>query len=254
MVCGLLAIGGVGGSGTRVVARISQEVGCFLGNTLNDSLDNLEYTKRFKRKDISSLPDVEFNALAQEFSALLREEFSLTGYTRCGWKEPNTHVSINRLLNLVPELSYIHVFRNGLDMALSKNQSQTALWGEEFVGHATVGPINPRYSLKYWCAVHRRMEELAKLDHLRSRIHFLNFDRLVLEPKQTLRGMFAFMSETASSSAMETLEGLISNPFTANRWRLVGKDAFDKEDFDFCVRFMKDRGDVGELYHGQFTP
>lgn len=47
-----LVIGGIGGSGTRVVAEICQQLGIYLGSYLNGSLDNLWYTALFKRSDL----------------------------------------------------------------------------------------------------------------------------------------------------------------------------------------------------------
>jgi len=47
---GPIIIGGIGGSGTRVIAQILRELNCFIGNDLNESLDNLSYTLLFKRK------------------------------------------------------------------------------------------------------------------------------------------------------------------------------------------------------------
>lgn len=46
---GPVVIGGVGGSGTRVVARILEILGFYLGEDLNDARDNLWYTLLFKR-------------------------------------------------------------------------------------------------------------------------------------------------------------------------------------------------------------
>ncbi|MCK9424094.1 MAG: sulfotransferase [Bacteroidales bacterium] len=46
---GPIVIGGIGGSGTRVLARILMELNYFIGNDLNESLDNLSYTLLFKR-------------------------------------------------------------------------------------------------------------------------------------------------------------------------------------------------------------
>lgn len=44
-----LVIGGLGGSGTRLVAEIAQELGYFLGRDLNHARDNLWFTLLFKR-------------------------------------------------------------------------------------------------------------------------------------------------------------------------------------------------------------
>lgn len=44
-----VVIGGVGGSGTRLVAKILLEIGYYLGSDLNESFDNLWFTLLFKR-------------------------------------------------------------------------------------------------------------------------------------------------------------------------------------------------------------
>lgn len=44
-----VVVGGVGGSGTRVVAEILQRLGYFIGADLNESLDNLWFSMLFKR-------------------------------------------------------------------------------------------------------------------------------------------------------------------------------------------------------------
>lgn len=46
---GPLVIGGLGGSGTRLVAEMAQELGFFLGSDLNHARDNLWFTLLFKR-------------------------------------------------------------------------------------------------------------------------------------------------------------------------------------------------------------
>lgn len=46
---GPIVVGGLGGSGTRLVAEILQQLGIFLGEELNDARDNLWFTLLFKR-------------------------------------------------------------------------------------------------------------------------------------------------------------------------------------------------------------
>jgi sulfotransferase family protein len=48
-VFGPVAIGGVGGSGTRLVAEIVKDLGFFMGDVLNPPCDNLFFTFLFKR-------------------------------------------------------------------------------------------------------------------------------------------------------------------------------------------------------------
>jgi hypothetical protein len=48
-----ICVGGIGVSGTRVIAMILSSLGINMGNDLNQAFDNLTYTLLFKRKDIS---------------------------------------------------------------------------------------------------------------------------------------------------------------------------------------------------------
>lgn len=48
-ICAPIAIGGVGGSGTRLAAEILNELGFYIGTSLNSALDNLWFTILFKR-------------------------------------------------------------------------------------------------------------------------------------------------------------------------------------------------------------
>jgi hypothetical protein len=45
-----------------------------------------------------------------------------------GWKEPNTHVVLDRLWAELPRLKYVHVRRHGLDMAFSWASAWKSRW------------------------------------------------------------------------------------------------------------------------------
>ena len=49
-----VAIGGVGGSGTRLIAQILHEAGFYLGDDLSYAIDNLWFTLLFRRLEILS--------------------------------------------------------------------------------------------------------------------------------------------------------------------------------------------------------
>ena len=53
---------------------------------------------------------------------------------RWAWKEPNTHIVADLILQLSEHVKYIHVVRNGLDMAWSRNQNQLKFWGPLLLG------------------------------------------------------------------------------------------------------------------------
>lgn len=221
-----LAIGGVGGSGTRLVASLLEATGVHIGEDLNPAKDNLWFTLLFNRIEILDCHDAEFDQLTrvmiagmqggipltsadidlvdavsaqdrpQHTSAWLRERAaSLKAAAsgpprngRWGWKEPNTHVVIERLWERIPDLRYIHVVRHGLDMAYSSNQNQLQLWGETVLG--ANGPLTPARSLAYWCRVHRRVQRLHADDP--GRVYWLDYDALCRDPAKQLPPLLAF--------------------------------------------------------------
>jgi hypothetical protein len=228
-----VAIGGVGGSGTRLVAELVAALGYHLGDDLNQASDNLWFTLLFKRLEILRADEAEFDQLVHVLVAALRGGSSIHKMAEArvrklaeddraqhpanwlqaraesviaaahrpahlrpwGWKEPNTHVVIERLWERLPDLRYIHVVRNGVDMAYSSNQNQVLLWGAEVLGNE--GPPTPQRSLSYWCAVHRRMQRL-RAEHP-TRMYWLDYDELCERPGAALPGLCTFLGHAAGS-------------------------------------------------------
>jgi hypothetical protein len=262
-----IAIGGIGGSGTRLIAQLLLELGYHLGSDLNPQNDNLAFTLLFKRAAILSTPDDEFAKLLDIFLSNLTdrrvysaEEIDLIRLAgeahpkewaeprvgamlarpgsaapppaKWGWKEPNTHIVIDRLYPLVPELKYIHVVRNGLDMAYSGNQRQARLWGGHFLAGA--GALSePSYSLKYWCAVHRRVLRIGSVLGGNGRFLFLNFDRLCTSPGAALRELLAFLEIDPGRTPTERLRAMIRVPESMGRHKHHGLEGFDPADVEY---------------------
>jgi hypothetical protein len=199
---GPVVVGGVGGSGTRVVEEMMRRLHVYTGADLNSAGDNRWFTFLCKlpRWDLDECgPGTE---VAQALATLDR---AMTGrldggdedvttirnaLRRCrhwwrrdrlvderpprwlrqrvvtllrspqaqpaapslwGWKEPNSHLFIRHLhQHFGDRLRYVHVIRNGLDMAQSRNQLQLPRWGQAFgVARPSAAP-SPAASLDYW--------------------------------------------------------------------------------------------------------
>lgn len=211
-----VAIGGVGGSGTRLIAGIARAAGYWIGSDSNDASDTLWFTLLFKHAGALDWDDDDFRRAAfalrsgltggapldagseallhslcahdrsvHPASWLQARADSLLAAARApahggpwGWKEPNTHMLVERLWRHLPTLRYVHVVRDGVDMAYSRNQQQLQLWGPRILG--ADGPPTPRRSLSFWCHVHRRMQRL-RAEHPQ-RVFWLDYDALCREP------------------------------------------------------------------------
>ncbi|HWK73037.1 MAG TPA: sulfotransferase [Povalibacter sp.] len=259
-----VAIGGVGGSGTRLVAQLLREAGVHIGGDLNQANDLLWFTLLFKREEILDCDDAEFDLLTQALVSGLRggqpldratcallQDLSARGraqhpaswlrsravslrdaarqprfHGNWGWKEPNTHVVIERLWQRLPTLRYIHVVRHGLDMAYSSNQNQLHLWGPSVLG--TGGEATPARSLAYWCKVHKRMQGLLAKNP--DRMYWLDYDALCRDPEAELSALYRFLDYSSRPTGAQC--DMIQPP--RSRWvELDGTDAFDPADIAF---------------------
>ncbi len=258
-----VAVGGVGGSGTRLIAGILLQLGFYLGSDLNESLDNLWFTLLFNRIEALDCSDEDFGALFSVFRKVMcgssalaeaqahllraaaecspspdycvwlsqRAESSIRECAagarrnpRWGWKEPNTHVVLPRLRSVAPHLRYIHVVRNPLDMAYSRNQNQLGAWGPRFLGTDSLTPT-PRFSLKYWLAAHRRVLDTAQA--MNGRFLLVYFDRLCADPMRELPSLLEFVGLEASPARLDAAASLVRTPDSVGRFK-----AFPREDFD----------------------
>lgn len=264
----LVAVGGVGGSGTRVVAQVLDALGVFLGEDLNEALDNLWFTLLFKHREILDFPAEQFArhhdlfvaamhgyALPLEDADQLRRQ--LLGYERAGlhdetwlrarwgslraprggnggpwgWKEPNTHMVLDRLLVLQPRLRYVHVMRNGLDMAFSGNQNQLRLWGPGALD-ARHGE-GPRASLAFWRWAHERVFALA--ERFPDRVSVLDFDRLCRAPERELERLGHFLGLPIDHARCAELAGLVCTPSTVGRYRDADPALLDPADVQYVA-------------------
>jgi hypothetical protein len=263
-----VAIGAVGGSGTRMLAQLLREAGYFIGSDLNEANDCLWFTLLFKRREILVEPRRNFDRLIDLFFRRMqgtrpadddtrrlivslarqvrpqhppewlarRAESFLNGDDAptsglWGWKCPNTHIVIEHMLEAEARLRYIHVRRNGLDMAYSANQNQLAFWGAIFLGRDI--SRNPRDSLAYWCAVDRRMTAIAR--RFPDRVLFVDFDRFCREPVPVIREILGFCGRTLGNAAIDAFAAGVRVPESAGRFRTAPPGDFDPADIDYVA-------------------
>jgi hypothetical protein len=261
-----VVIGGVGGSGTRLIAQILHELGYYIGSDLNESYGNLWFTLLFKRIEIISASDKEITELVEIFikgmtgvdtftseqvnivnqlslkdreqhsadwlmqraHSILSNSSKLPPSSRWGWKEPNTHIILDRIIPYFPNMKYIFVVRNGLDMAFSRNQNQLLLWGRFFVGDKCVA--SPYFSLKYWCAVHKRILEVGRL--MDSNFFLLNYDDFCLNPNNWMKPLCDFLGLPEMNNQTRITK-LIHPPDSLGRYKNCDITIFDEDDILF---------------------
>ena len=139
-----IVVGGTGGSGTRVVQALLSDVGVYMGKALNQPGDAMQFEPLLDEKinpvlsQVHSLdytPDAVEKELRKEILQIIHQTAALyiedmpqgansEGNPRWGWKNPRSMFLLPLIHSVFPELYYIHVVRDGRDMAFSKNQNQ----------------------------------------------------------------------------------------------------------------------------------
>ncbi len=264
-----VVIGGLGGSGTRLVISLMRRMGVFVGGEMNESLDNLWFSLLFVRRSILLKSDRDMERLCWIFTNAMRHGVEVSTELRemldearnndrtpvlppellegavesllrvpakdrrhehWGWKEPNSHILLPQLEQNFPQMRFVYVMRNGLDMAFSENQNQLRyLWGDLLLEGAS--EPTPANALKYWVAAHRRM--MGFQDRLGDRLHFLSFDRLCQDPEGELEALREFVGIPISKKAIVELAATVRAPQTSGRFRGRDLSQFDPEDIAY---------------------
>jgi len=261
-----VAVGGIGGSGTRAIAQMLSATGYFIGTDLNEASDNLWFTLLFKRPEILACSDQEYADLCDIFVKGMVGGGGFTGEQRervqrlatggrqhhdakwlqsravtllshpeprnanalWGWKEPNTHIVLDRLIQVFRGMKYIFVSRHGLDMAVSSNQNQPRLWGPIFLGEPVVA--TPRYSLRYWCVMHRRVMAIGA--GMGEGFLFLKYDDLCRNTSQELATLCRFLG-IGEANVSQRLLDLVVPPPSIGRYKSHRRDEFDEDDIAY---------------------
>lgn len=264
-----VVVGGVGGSGTRLIASILQELGLNIGSNLNGPLDNNVFVYLFRR--IQTLDVIKDEKIFKQYLNILRKSFCETkakltkkdhqlidqlstiknkgvSYQwlhdqsikikknecptliknkplsgKWGWKAPNSHIMMKELHQIYPNMKYIMVVRNGLDMAYSDNQGQLSLWGPTLFDHWT---NTPKYSLKYWRIVHERILNDSK--QMGKHFLWLDYDELCNHPEPNLKRLFDFLEIDYVD-----VTSMIRPSSGVGRYKEHSIRDFDKEDVEY---------------------
>jgi hypothetical protein len=226
-----VVIGGVGGSGTRVVAELVHQMGFFMGNNLNASNDNMTLAEHFpeiRRLILAGSPGTKdhIQDVIKQFGIKMQADMRRAGYQEWGWKLPSSSRIIEYYHDLFPGLRLIHTIRNGLDIAFSSNQNQTKKWGSFFDIDYRKMPM-PKASLQYWIRANNYAIEKGR-ELLGDRFLLLNFDQLCNDPVTTVARIADFIGV---DSYPEDIALLVKTPDSIGRYRGSDCSCFDASDY-----------------------
>jgi hypothetical protein len=242
-------VGGVGGSGTRLISTLLREMGYSLGDFVtNESLDNLFWppmrkillspASRVNRRDILA------NNAFSIFEGFMNESKTFKESPEKSWvaKVPSCFLMLEDIAGYFPKMKYVHLIRNGMDMAFSRNLMQVREWGFYF-GIEADNIMRPGNGLSkseildYWIRANDFAVETAT-ELLGDRFLLLSFDDLCLDPDTNLRILMDFIGRPVEDNEIDELKKSIRIPSSLNRYRNFDcSDLFNEEQLSSVKKY-----------------
>ena len=219
---GPAVVGATGGSGTRVVARILRHAGLFIGTELNQMEDALKlggYSDRWINVSLfhrnGPLPTAVERAMLDDLGNVLREHCSGVGPAQTwGWKEPRSIYLLEFFHAHLPAFRFLHVVRDGRDMARAVNQRQLEKHGEA-AGIPIDLPATVR-SISLWSRINLAAASFGET-RLGDRYLRIRFEDLCARPVEVAAEIIGFL-ELDGDAAVAALDEIVP-PGSLGRWR-----------------------------------
>src|SRR5438132_10658070 len=222
-------IGASGGSGTRVVARIVRHGGLFIGTKLNqaeDAIDFGEFSDRWIDAFVGAaeaLPESMQEEMSGDLQAVLDKHVAPLGATAqpWGWKEPRSMYLLPFFHRHFGTLKFLHVVRDGRDIAYSKNQNQLRKHGDSLLGTAEAEWSQPLRSMALWSRINLMRANYGE-QNLQGQYLRVRFEDLCREPVPIIQRVWDFFGLAGDAEEVARLE--VIPPRSLGRWRVQNKE------------------------------
>jgi hypothetical protein len=220
-------IGATGGSGTRVMARLTRRGGTFIGTLLNEFEDAINiglflndwippYIES-EHRGVPMAPGTSAEMVRQFHAALGRhlEPMADRGGPY-GWKEPRSIYLLPFLHAQFPGMRFLHLVRDGRDMAFSANQNQLNKYGTFMIPPELAGWPRPVQSIALWSRINRWAADYGE-SRMRGQYLRVRFEDLCADPVPQVRRVFDFFGLAGDPAEAARIE--LSPPESIGRWR-----------------------------------
>ena len=222
---GPVVIGATGGSGTRVVARVARRAGMYIGVDLNDAEDARPLGAFVRRWIDPYMIDRETPAWPAT-EAAMRRRLEEAVRVHCGplattpgpwgWKVPRSIFLLPFLDAQFPSMRFVHVVRDGRDMAFSDNQGQLRTYGSGILKSEELGWDVPQRSMALWNRVNLAAADYGERTMGQRYLRF-RLEDLCLDPVQSVARLLDFVQLDADAASIARFEVL--SPSSLGRWR-----------------------------------
>ena len=223
-------VGGSGGSGTRMICAILAKAGVFMARHVNPSNDAMfidEFLNTRLNAILEQSHSVDYSpeqinddiraAFAADLEHLIRGCYSdRPAYApHWGFKHPRTAYILPFLHQLHPQMTFIHVIRDGRDMAFSKNHNQARLHFEAMMNRRYT-PNSPFDSIALWNQMNCEAAKWAERN-LGERYLCMRYEDICAHPEQEVQRLLAHIG--MENADISRLLHYVTPSSGIGRWR-----------------------------------
>lgn len=226
-----VVIGATGGSGTRAVHRVLGDAGLFMGARLNGAGDAMDFEPFLddminpileRTRSLAYRPEDlgrDLSRPALDGLALVATRYAAdrpAPDAPWGWKNPRSMYILPLIHAVFPRMRFVHLLRDGRDMALSDNQNQLRKHGGALFGGPPPEP-GPAASIRLWAEANAAVADWAERT-LGDRYVRLRFEDLCAAPE---RGVTDLLDRLGIRPALppDRVAAPVAAPPSLGRWR-----------------------------------
>jgi hypothetical protein len=185
-----IIIGGIGGSGTRLVAKIVDQCGCYMGNKVNGSYDCSPLIPWFKKFEQDNIFCGYNKEMADSLKEYIIDYFREHTKEIFGWKMTSNIYFIKFFNETFKNCKFIHVIRDGRDMAYSKNSGQYILFRKQVLKEK-YNFSKPLAKALMWKIVNLFASDYGK-NNMDDRYLLIRYEDACLKFKETIEKIMQF--------------------------------------------------------------
>ena len=220
-----LIIGGLGGSGTRVLSWIARNGGLFMGSHVDRHEDAQPFSQFYRHfaprflalgRRFPPQERAQVDAFVDERLALHLTDLPHPQHP-WGIKNPRSILLLPYWHERFPDMRFIHVIRDGLDMAYSDNRVQLRRFGQLVLGDQET-ELSEARAIRYWDRVNGLTADYGE-GEMRERYLRVRLEDLCDRPHAVVQGIYDFLEVEADDSRVTAAADKVAPPATLGRWR-----------------------------------